>query len=107
MRSFLKAWAILSLALFAITATALRARAEGRTVVGTISALDPDARTVSVIDGMGVRWNFKVAPDADIDLAGFQTGGRVSVTISRATPLNMMTSADVLRKGDRIVKIPY
>ena len=27
--------------------------------------------------------------------------------IGRATPLNMITAADLLRKGDRVEKVPY
>jgi len=37
----------------------------------------------------------------------FRPGDRVKVTIGRATPLNMITAADLLRKGDRVEKAPY
>ncbi len=52
-------------------------------------------------------WNYKVDRDAGIDLGEFKTGDRVSVTIGRPTPLNMITAADRLRKGDRVIKIPF
>ncbi|MBI5420106.1 MAG: hypothetical protein HZA60_08450 [Deltaproteobacteria bacterium] len=97
----------LAAAILAFSLSAPPAAAEERTVVGTIVGLDPQARTLSVADGKGARWNFKVLPDADIDLKAFKEGDRVSVSIARATPLNMMTSADFLRKGDKIVKVPY
>lgn len=101
LRSFLSA------ALIAFAVAVPPAAAEERTVVGTIGNIDPLLRAFSVTDGMGTRWNFKVHPDADLDLSSFKEGDRVSVTIFRATPLNMMSSADYLRKGDKIVKIPY
>jgi hypothetical protein len=52
-------------------------------------------------------WNYKVDGDAEIALANLKEGDRVSVTIGRATPLNMITAADRLRKGDRVTKIPF
>jgi hypothetical protein len=54
-----------------------------------------------------VMWNYKVDRNADIALENFREGDRVSVTIGRATPLNMITAADRLRKGDRVTKIPF
>ncbi len=76
--------------------------AEGRTVVGRISALDPAAGTVSVTDAAGKGWNYRVEKGSGIDLSAFRIGDRVEVTIARATPLNMMSAADLLRKGDRV-----
>ena len=73
-----------------------------RTVIGRITKLDPAARTFAVTDGTGTGWNYKVAADAEIDLHEFKVGDRVSVTISRATPLNMMSAADIVRKGDKV-----
>ena len=78
-----------------------------RTIAGTISKIDREAGTFSVTDGMGARWNYKALPEADIDLSQFEEGDRVSVSIARATPPNMMVSADYLRKGDKLVRIPY
>jgi hypothetical protein len=86
---------------------AIPALAEERTVVGTIVSLDKADRTLTVKDGKGVHWNYKVDRDAGIDLGEFKTGDRVSVTIGRPTPLNMVTAADRLRKGDRVTKIPF
>jgi hypothetical protein len=93
--------------IFALAALMPPAFGGGREVVGTISKIDPDERTFSVTDGMGVGWNYKVLPGADMNLSEFREGDRVSVSISRATPLNMMSSADYFRKGDKIEKIPY
>ena len=81
--------------------------AEERTVVGTIVRLDPAEGVVIVRDGAGASWTYKVEADAGIDLSVFRPGDRVKVSIGRATPLNMITAADLLRKGDRIEKIPY
>ena len=78
-----------------------------RTISGTIVGLDAAGRTLTVQDGKGVKWNYKVDQDADIDLGNFKEGERVSVSIGRATPLNMITAADRLRKGDRVTKIPF
>jgi|GEM_PF-817416 len=86
---------------------AVPALAEERTVVGTIVALDTANRTLTVRDGKGVPWNYKVDRDAGIDLGKFKIDDRVSVTIGRPTPLNMITAADRLRKGDRVTKIPF
>ena len=96
------AWAAVLLAMAAIPAAA-----EERTVVGTIVRLDMAERTLTVKDGKGVAWNYRIDPDAGIDLGQFQKGDRVSVTIGRPTPLNMITAADRLRKGDRLTKIPF
>jgi hypothetical protein len=97
----------LGLGTFLLAIGAVPALAEERTVVGTIVALDTANRTLTVRDGKGVPWNYKVDRDAGIDLGKFKTGDRVSVTIGRATPLNMITAADRLREGDRVIKIPF
>ncbi len=96
--------ALLLVVLLAAFAAAPPAGAEGRTVVGTITAVDPQERTFSVTDGMGVRWNYKVLSDAGVELAAFREGDHVTVSIARATPPNMMSAADYFRKGDTIVK---
>ena len=83
------------------------AAAEERTVVGTIVGLDPAEGALAVRDAAGASWSYKVEPDAGIDLSGFRLGDRVKVSIGRATPLNMITPADLLRKGDRVEKVPY
>jgi hypothetical protein len=83
------------------------AAAVERTVTGTIVRLDPAGGAFTVRDGAGVYWSYKVEADAGIDLSAFRRGDRVKVTIGRATPLNMSTAADLLRKGDRIEKVPY
>ena len=80
------------------------AGAEGRTVTGTIVRIDAGAGTFTVKDAAGAAWSYKVEPDAGIDLGTFREGDRVSVTIARATPLNMNTAADRVRKGDRVWK---
>ncbi len=98
---------ILFAALVALVMAAPPAGAGDRTVIGTISKIDPQAGTFSVTDGMGTRWNYKVHSGADLDLSQFKEGDRVTVTIERATPPTMMSAADYFRKGDRIVKIPY
>jgi len=103
----MKPWVFIVASLVVLAAVAIPAHAEERTIVGTISRIDLDARTFSVTDGMGVRWNYKALPEAAVDLSRFEEGDRVSVSVARGTPLNMMVSADYLRKGDRIVKIPY
>lgn len=90
----------------ALLAAPASVRAEGRTVAGRIERIDPDAGTITVVDALGTGWNFKVSADAGIDLRGFKAGERVSVTIRRATPLNMMSAADLVRKGDRIEPSP-
>jgi hypothetical protein len=81
--------------------------AEERTVVGTIVRLDPARGVLVVRDAAGASWSYKVEADAGIDLAAFRTGDRVKVSIERATPLNMITAADPLRKGDRVEKTRY
>ena len=83
------------------------AAAEERTVVGTIVRLDPAGGELVVRDAAGASWSYKVDADAGIDLSGFRQGDRVKVSIGRATPLNMITAADRLRKGDRVEKAPY
>ncbi len=80
--------------------------AEERTVSGTITVLDRKSRSVSVRDGMGSVWNYRVDEHSGIDLAELRIGDYVTVTIERGTPLNMNTPADILRKGDRIVRFP-
>lgn len=81
--------------------------AEERTVVGTIVRLDPAGGVLVVRDAAGASWSYKVEADAGIDLSAFRPGDRVKVSIGRATPLNMITAADLLRKGDRVEKAPY
>ena len=81
--------------------------AEERTVVGTIFRLDPAEGVLIVRDAAGASWSYKVEADAGIDLSAFRPGDRVKVSIGRATPLNMITAADLLRKGDRVEKVPY
>jgi len=81
--------------------------AEERTVVGTIVRLDPAGGVLVVRDAAGASWSYKVEADAGIDLSAFRPGDRVKVAIGRATPLNMITAADLLRKGDRVEKAPY
>jgi hypothetical protein len=88
-------------------AAPLPAAAEERSVTGTIVRLDPAGGVLTVRDGAGASWSYKVETDAGIDLSGFRPGDRVKVTIGRATPLNMITAADPLRKGDRVEKVPY
>jgi hypothetical protein len=78
--------------------------AEGRTVTGTIVRIDAVAGAFTLKDAAGVAWSYKVEPDSGIDLGAFREGDRVTVTIARATPLNMNTAADLLRKGDRVWK---
>lgn len=79
---------------------------EERTVSGTITRLDPASQSFSVRDGMGVVWNYMVGKDSGVDLGQFRIGDYVTVTLARATPLNMTTPADVLRKGDSVVRFP-
>jgi hypothetical protein len=85
----------------------VRAAGEERTVVGTLVRLDVPERTLAVQDGMGTVWNFRVDEDAGIDLSALAPGSRVRVTVARATPLNMMSAADRIRKGDRVERIPF
>jgi hypothetical protein len=95
--------ALLALLLFPGAAPAF---AGGRTVEGTIVRLDAASRSLSVKDGLGTVWNFTVDRNAGIDLGRFGAGNRVSVSIRRATPLNMSSVADRIRKGDRVVGLP-
>lgn len=81
--------------------------AEERTVVGTIVRLEPAGGVLVVRDAAGASWSYKVEDDAGIDLSAFRVGDRIKVTIGRATPLNMITAADLLRKGDRVEKALY
>ena len=81
--------------------------AEERTVLGTIVRLDPVGGVLVVRDAAGASWSYKVEADAGIDLTAFRRGDRVKVSIERATPLNMITAADPLRRGDRVEKVPY
>ena len=83
------------------------AAAEERTVLGSIVRLDPAGGVLVVRDAAGATWSYKVEADAGIDLSAFRPGDRVKVSIGRATPLNMITAADPLRKGDRVEKVPY
>jgi hypothetical protein len=94
-------------ALFALGLFLGPAVAEERTVVGTIVRLEHAAGVLVVRDSAGASWSYKVAADAGIDLSAFRPGDRVKVTIGRATPLNMITAADLLRKGDRVEKTPF
>jgi len=94
--------AAFALALFLGTAAA-----EERTVVGTIVRLDSAGGVLVVRDAAGASWSYKVDADAGIDLSVFRPGDRIKVAIGRATPLNMITAADRLRKGDRVEKAPY
>jgi hypothetical protein len=81
--------------------------AEERVVVGSIVRLDPAGGALVVRDAAGASWSYKVEADAGIDLSAFRPGDRVKVSIGRATPLNMITAADPLRKGDRVEKVRY
>lgn len=78
-----------------------------RIVIGTVVKRDVAERTFTVEDGKGARWSYKVDEDAGIALENIHEGDRVSVTIGRPTPLNMITAADRLRKGDRVTIIPF
>ena len=95
------------LAAFALALFPGPAAAEERTVFGTIVRLDPAGGVLVVRDAAGASWSYKVEADAGIDLSAFRPGDRVKVSIGRATPLNMITAADLLRKGDRVEKDPY
>ena len=96
-----------ALGILLIAASAIPSSAEERVVVGTIVRLEAAERTLTVKDGKGVAWNYQVDRDAGIPLEPLRVGDRVSVTIGRPTPLNMITAADRLRKGDRVEKIPF
>jgi hypothetical protein len=98
---------ILLVAAFVLGLSLGPAVAEERTVVGTIVRVDPAVGVLVVRDAAGASWSYKVEADAGIDLSVFRPGDRVKVTIGRATPLNMITPADLLRKGDRIEVAPY
>lgn len=99
-------------ACLAVSAAALllilasHAFAGGRTVEGTIVRLDAASRALSVKDALGTVWHFTVDRNAGIDLRRFGEGKRVSVSIRRATPLNMSSIADRIRKGDRVDPLP-
>lgn len=99
--------AIALLGALACMGTVEPATAEERTVVGTIVSIDRAAQTFTIRDGKGVAWRYKVGRGAGIDIDGLRAGDRVSVTIARGTPLNMVTAADILRKGDRVIRLPY
>ena len=94
-------------AVFALALFLGPAVAEERTIVGTIVRLEPAGGVLVVRDAAGASWSFKVEADAGIDLSVFRPGDRIKVAIGRATPLNMITAADRLRKGDRVEKAPY
>ena len=94
-------------AAFALVLILGPAAAEERTVLGTIVRVDPAGGALVVRDAAGASWSYKVEADAGIDLSAFRPGDRVKVSIGRATPLNMITAADLLRKGDRVEKAPY
>ena len=94
-------------AAFALVLILGPAAAEERTVLGTIVRVDPAGGALVVRDAAGASWSYKVEADAGIDLSAFRPGDRVKVSIGRATPLNMTTAADLLRKGDRVEKAPY
>jgi hypothetical protein len=94
-------------AAFALALFVGPAAAEERTVVGTIVRVDPAGGVLAVRDAAGAVWSYKVEADAGIDLSALRQGDRVKVSIGRATPLNMITAADLLRKGDRVEKAPY
>jgi hypothetical protein len=81
--------------------------AQGRTVTGTVVALDVSAGSLTIRDAAGVSWSYRAVPSSGIDLSGLRVGDRVSVTVGRPTPFNMITSADLLRKGDRVEKLRY
>ena len=99
-------WFILA-AVFASVLFLGPAAAEERTIVGTIVRLVPAGGVLVVRDAAGASWSYKVDADAGIDLSAFRPGDRVKVPIGRATPRNMITAADLLRKGDRVEKAPY
>ena len=94
-------------AVFALALFLGPAIAEERTIAGTIVRLEPAGGVLVVRDAAGASWSYKVEAGSGIDLSAFRSGDRVKVTIGRATPLNMITAADLLRKGDRVEKAPY
>lgn len=81
--------------------------AEERIVTGSVVRLDLGERSLAVEDGKGRVWNFRVDDDAGVDLADLRLGTRVRISIARATPLNMISAADRIRRGDRIDRIPF
>ena len=89
-----------------IVAMSLPGYGEERTVHGTITRLDPASKSFSIRDGKGVVWNYIVGGNSGIDLEQLRIGDYVTVTLARATPLNMTTPGDVLRKGDSVVRFP-
>ena len=94
-------------AVFTLALLLAPAASEERTVLGTIVRLDPAGGVLVVRDAAGASWSYKVDADAGIDLSAFRPGDRVKVSIGRATPRNMITAADRLRKGDRVEAAPY
>jgi hypothetical protein len=106
-RQMMRMLPLLSLGMIILTMPANPATAEEKTVVGTVVRHDVADRTFTVQDGKGVMWNYKVDRDAGIALEDIKEGDRVSVTIGRPTPPNMITAADRVRKGDRVTKVPF
>ncbi len=98
---------LLTLGVILFTMPGSPATAGEKKVVGTVVQRNTAERTFSVRDGKGVVWNYKADEDAGIALEEIREGDRVSVTIGRPTPPNMITAADRLRKGDRVQKIPF
>ena len=98
---------LLALGAFLLTWAPLPAPAEERTISGTIVRLDAAGRTLTVQDGKGVKWNYIVDRNADIALMDFHVGDRVSVTIGRGTPLNMITAPGPLREGGGGTRITF
>jgi len=98
-KQWIRAFFCLILGAVLLATVATPASPEERTVIGTV--------VFTVRDGKGVMWNYRVDADAGIALEEIRVGDRVSVTIGRPTPLNMITAADRLRKGDRVEKIPF
>jgi hypothetical protein len=94
------------LCILTLVSMPLPGHGEERTVSGTITRLDPASQSFSVRDGMGVVWNYMVGRDSGIDLGQLRIGDYVTVTLARATPLNMTTPADMLREGDSVVRFP-
>ncbi|MBP2673610.1 MAG: hypothetical protein H6Q84_450 [Deltaproteobacteria bacterium] len=94
----------LAAVLLLLSASAPRALAEGRTVFGTVERVSAAEGSLTIKDAAGVSWSYKADPDSGIDLSGIRAGDRVAVTVARPTPLNMISPADRLRKGDRVEK---
>lgn len=97
----------IAVALLLLAAAAQPAEGAERTVAGTVAAVDASAGTLTVRDAAGVSWSYRTDADAGIDLTGLRVGDRVTVTIARPTPLNMISAADRLRQGDRVDKTGY